>query len=66
MHRHADLASVSRLATGPASTPSFAQAIRARAARFGTSPAGVRPEYRGYSAFVSDPDGNNVESVYKE
>ena len=24
------------------------------------------PEYRAYCAFVSDPDGNNVEAVHKE
>lgn len=24
------------------------------------------PEYRSYAAFVSDPDGNNVEAVVKE
>lgn len=24
------------------------------------------PQYRGYCAFVSDPDGNNVEAVHKE
>jgi catechol 2,3-dioxygenase-like lactoylglutathione lyase family enzyme len=24
------------------------------------------PEYRAYCAFVSDPDGNNIEAVYKE
>jgi catechol 2,3-dioxygenase-like lactoylglutathione lyase family enzyme len=24
------------------------------------------PEYRAYAAFVSDPDGNNVEAVVKE
>jgi catechol 2,3-dioxygenase-like lactoylglutathione lyase family enzyme len=24
------------------------------------------PEYRGYCAFVSDPDGNNIEAVHKE
>jgi hypothetical protein len=24
------------------------------------------PEYRAYRAFVSDPDGNNIEAVYKE
>ncbi|GAA2322554.1 VOC family protein [Nonomuraea roseoviolacea subsp. roseoviolacea] len=24
------------------------------------------PEYRAYCAFVDDPDGNNVEAVYKE
>lgn len=24
------------------------------------------PEYRAYAAFVSDPDGNNVEAVAKE
>lgn len=26
----------------------------------------VWPEYRGYCAFVSDPDGNNIEAVHKE
>jgi len=31
----------------------------------GTSRAGC-PEYRAYCAFVSDPDGNNVEAVHKE
>jgi catechol 2,3-dioxygenase-like lactoylglutathione lyase family enzyme len=25
-----------------------------------------RPEYRAYCAFVSDPDGNNIEAVHKE
>jgi catechol 2,3-dioxygenase-like lactoylglutathione lyase family enzyme len=25
-----------------------------------------RPEYRAYCAFVSDPDGNNIEAVRKE
>ncbi len=24
------------------------------------------PEYRAYCAFVSDPDGNNIEAVHKE
>lgn len=24
------------------------------------------PEYRAYAAFVSDPDGNNIEAVVKE
>jgi catechol 2,3-dioxygenase-like lactoylglutathione lyase family enzyme len=24
------------------------------------------PEYRGYAAFVSDPDGNNVEALVKD
>jgi catechol 2,3-dioxygenase-like lactoylglutathione lyase family enzyme len=24
------------------------------------------PEYRGYCAFVGDPDGNNIEAVHKE
>ncbi|MFJ9821038.1 VOC family protein [Streptomyces sp. NPDC101151] len=24
------------------------------------------PEYRAYCAFVDDPDGNNIEAVYKE
>ena len=24
------------------------------------------PKYRAYCAFVSDPDGNNIEAVYKE
>ena len=24
------------------------------------------PEYRAYCAFVSDPDGNNIEAVFKE
>lgn len=24
------------------------------------------PEYRAYAAFVSDPDGNNVEALVKE
>jgi catechol 2,3-dioxygenase-like lactoylglutathione lyase family enzyme len=24
------------------------------------------PEYRAYSAFVSDPDGNNIEAVLKD
>jgi predicted lactoylglutathione lyase len=24
------------------------------------------PEYRAYCAFVSDPDGNNIEAVCKE
>ena len=24
------------------------------------------PEYRAYCAFASDPDGNNIEAVYKE
>jgi catechol 2,3-dioxygenase-like lactoylglutathione lyase family enzyme len=26
----------------------------------------VWPEYRAYCAFVSDPDGNNIEAVHKE
>lgn len=25
-----------------------------------------RPEYRAYSAFVTDPDGNNIEAIHKE
>lgn len=24
------------------------------------------PEYRAYCAFISDPDGNNIEAVHKE
>lgn len=34
----------------------------------GTSRYGPRlwPEYRAYCAFVDDPDGNNIEAVYKE
>ena len=24
------------------------------------------PEYRAYCAFVSDPDGNNIEAIHKE
>lgn len=41
---------------------------RAAIAAGGTSRHEPRhwPEYRAYAAFVSDPDGNNVEAVVKE
>ena len=29
-------------------------------------PPGARPQYRAYCAFVLDPDGNNIEAVFKE
>ncbi|MFD6179221.1 MULTISPECIES: VOC family protein [unclassified Isoptericola] len=41
---------------------------RAAVAAGGTSRHAPRywPEYRAYTAFVSDPDGNNVEALVKE
>lgn len=42
----------------------FAAAVRAG----GTERHAPRhwPQYRAYCAFVSDPDGNNIEAVHKE
>ena len=43
----------------------FAAAAEAAGGRLRHAPRHW-PEYRAYCAFVSDPDGNNIEAVHKE
>lgn len=52
-------------ATGRAAVDAFFAAAIAAGGRERHAPRHW-PEYRAYCAFVSDPDGNNVEAVHKE
>jgi catechol 2,3-dioxygenase-like lactoylglutathione lyase family enzyme len=65
---NADVTRGLHLAFGASDRSSVDAFFRAAVGAGGTSrhEPGYWPEYRAYAAFVSDPDGNNVEALVKE